>query len=261
MSKKISFKLKSDKFDDLIGKIKDISNINEVVKLKINKDNILMYSMRANDTAVLALKSYYVPTTDYFEDFNEDEMYNFIIVNAPKFIKGLLFFDGKTQIKLDVTTKPHHEEENNVQVRSAQFTNGKLKILTVGGEDSKIRDIKADMLENRTDIENSEWKFQIGKQDFQDIRKLSSIDSEEKILTMNVEKGKVLAGEDSKWELFVGNANKEINYKIIFNKKYLSNINQELDIIDFYMFETFILVKDSNSNLMLSFEQTFDEND
>ena len=46
---------------------------------------------------------------------------------------------------------------------------------------------------------------------------------------------------------------------IVFNKKYLSNINQDLENIDFYMFETFILVKDETSNLMLSFEQTFDE--
>ncbi len=259
MSKKLSFKLNVDKFDDLIGKIKDVSNINEVVKLKINKDNILLYSMKANDTAVLALKSYYIPTSDYFEDFNEDEMYNFIIVNTPKFIKGLQFFDNKLPLKLDITYKPHHEEENVMHIRSAQFTNGKLKILAVGGEDSKIKDIKADMLENRTDIDNSVWRFQIIKQDFQNIKKLASIDTEEKILAFNVEKGKVFAGEDSKWELYVGDANKETTYKIIFNKKYLSNINQDLEIIDFYMFETFILVKDNNSNLMLSFEQSFDE--
>ena len=261
MSKKLSLKLNVDKFDDLIGKIKDVSNINEVVKLKINKDNILLYSMKANDTAVLALKSYYIPTSDYFEDFNEDEMYNFIIVNAPKFIKGLQFFDNKLPLKMDLISKPHHEEEDTMQIRSAQFTNGKLKILAVGGEDSKIRDIKADMLEHRTDIENSLWRFQIAKQDFQDIRKLSSIDTEEKILSFNVDKGKVLAGEDSKWELYVGDASKNISYKIIFNKKYLSNINQDLEIIDFYMFETFILAKDNNSNLMLSFEQSWDEND
>ena len=259
MSKKLSFKLNSNKFEDLISKIKDVSNINEVVKLKINKDNILLYSMKANDTAVLALKSYCVPTSDYIEDFNENEMYNFILVNAPKFIKGLHFFDDKSPIRLDVSVKPHHEDANTMHIRSAQFTNGKLKISAVGGEDSKIKDINAEMLESRTDIDISDWKFQIGKQDFQSIRKLSSIDSEEKILTFNVEKGKVLAGEDSKWELYVGNASKDKNYKIVFNKKYLTNINQELEIIDFYMFETFILVKDNNSNLLLSFEQTFDE--
>lgn len=261
MSKKLSLKLNSSKFEDFIGKIKDVSNINEVVKLKINKDNILLYSMKANDSAVLALKSYHVPTTDYIEDFDEDEMYNFIIINAPKFIKGLVFFDTKQPIKLDLTYKPHHEDENTMQVRTAQFTNGKLKIHAVGGEDSKIRDIKAEMLDARTDIDNSEWNFQVSKQDFQNIRKLSSIDSEEKILFFNVEKGKVLAGEDSKWELYVGDASKNIDYKIIFNKKYLSNINQELDVIDLYMFETFILIQDTNSKIMLSFEQTFDEND
>ncbi len=259
MSKKISFKIKSDKFEDLVNKIKNVSNINEVVKLKINKEKILLYSTKSNDAAILALKSYYLDTSEYIEDFKENEMYNFIIVNTPKFIKGLNFFDSSLPIKLNVTYKPLGDEENVMQIRSAQFTNGKLKIMTVGGEDSKIKDINFDLLDARTDIENSDWKFQMTKSDFQDIKKLSSIDSEEKILIINIDKGKVTAGEDSKWELCVGDASKEINYKVIYNKKYLSNINQELDVIDFYMFETFILIKDTNSNLMLSFEQTFED--
>ena len=115
------------------------------------------------------------------------------------------------------------------------------------------------MLESRTDISNSSWKFQVLNQDFTDVKKLSAIDSEEKILTINIEKGKVVAGELTKWELTLGETDKEINSKIVFNKKYLSNINQDLDIIDFYMFETFILIKDENSNLLLSFEQSFDD--
>jgi len=261
MSKKLSFKFKTENFSDLVSKLKDISNINEVTKLKINKKNILLYSMKSNDTAVLALKSYCVPTTDYIEDFEQDEMYDFIIVNTPKFIKGLNFFDEKMPIKLEVVYKPHHEEEGVMQIRSAQFTNGKLKIQTVGGEDSKIKNINAEMLDARTDIENSEWNFQVAKQDFQDVRKLCAIDSEEKILNINIEKGKVLAGEDYKWELHLGQASKDITYKIVFNKKYLTNINQDLEILDFYMFETFVLVKDINSNLMLSYEQSFDDQD
>ena len=258
MSKKISLKLRNDNFPDFVSKIKDISNINDVVKLKIDKDRILMYSMKANDSAVLALKSYCVPTSSYIEDFDEDNIYNFIIMNSPKFIKGLNFFDSKSPIKLDIIHRPS-EEEGNMQVRSAQFTNGKLKISTIGGEEDKIRDINSELLEERTDINNSAWNFRISKQDFSDVKKLSSIDSEDKILTINIEKGKVIAGETAKWELAVCDMEQDVNSKIVFNKKYLSNINQDLDNIDFYMFETFILVKDETSNLMLSFEQTFDE--
>ena len=38
--------------------------------------------------------------------------------------------------------------------------------------------------EERTDIDNSEWTFKVAKQDFINVKKLSSIDSEEKILTI-----------------------------------------------------------------------------
>ena len=55
MSKKLSLKLNKRYFPDFITKIQDLANINDVVKLKIENDKILMYSMKANDTAVLAL--------------------------------------------------------------------------------------------------------------------------------------------------------------------------------------------------------------
>ena len=44
----------------------------------------------------------------------------------------------------------------------------------------------------------------------------------------------------------------------MLNKKFLNCIN-EINDIEFSIFETFMLVKDNNSNLMLSFEQSFDD--
>ena len=261
MSKKLSINLNKRYFPDFIAKIQDLSNINEVVKLKIDSDKILLYSMKANDTAVLALKSYIIPTTNYLDNFSEEGIFDFIIVNAPKFIKGLKFFDIDTQVKMDIIFKPHHENEGVMQIRSAQFTNGKLKINSIGGEDSLIRDLNSDLIEARTDIDNSNYSFQISKRDFNDIKKLCAIDSEEKILSIDIEDGKVIASETSKWELQLGEIDSSINQKIVFNKKYLSNINDNNDLINFYMFETFILAKDEISNLMLSFEQTFEDDD
>jgi hypothetical protein len=261
MSKKLSINLNKRYFPDFITKIKDLSNINPVVKIKIDTDKILMYSMKANDTAVLALKSYILPLSNFFDNFSEEGIFDFIIVNAPKLIKSLKFFDMDTQVKMDIIYKPHHENEDVMQIRSAQFTNGKLKINSIGGEDSLIRDLNSDLIEARTDIDNSNYSFQISKRDFNDVKKLCAIDSEEKILSIDIEEGKVIASETSKWELQLGEIDSSINQKIVFNKKYLSNINDNPDIINFYMFETFILVKDEISNLMLSFEQTFDEDD
>lgn len=259
MSKKLSIKLNNKNFTDFIAKIQDLANINDVVKLKIENDKVLMYSMKANDTAVLALKSYVLPTSNYFDNFNQDSMFDFIIINAPKFIKSLKFFEADTQIKMDIIYKPHQENEGVMQVRSAQFNNGKLKISAIGGEEDKIRDLNAELLEERTDIDNSNFSFKISKGDFLDIKKLCAIDSEDKILSIDIEEGNIVASEMAKWELQLGKIEESVNSKIVFNKKYLSNINSDMEIIDFHMFETFILVKDNISNLMLSFEQTYED--
>ena len=49
---------------------------------------------------------------------------------------------------------------------------------------------------------------------------------------------------------------------LMLNKKFLSCINDEMEFVEFNIFEHFMLIKDGDiSNLMLSFEQTFDEDD
>jgi hypothetical protein len=261
MSKKLSINLNKSNFPDFISKIQDLSNINDVVKLKIESDKVLMYSMKANEAAVLALKSYILPSSNYFDNFEEEQTFDFIIVNAPRFIKSLKFFDIDKQIKMDIIYKNHHDNGDVMQIRSAQFSNGKLKISIVAGEDDKIRDLNTDLIETRTDIDNANFNFQISKQDFNDVKKLCAIDSEDKILNIEIEKGKITANEPAKWELQLGEIDDSIDSKIVFNKKYLSNINADPAFIDLYMFDTFILVKDDISNLMLSFEQTFDDDD
>jgi hypothetical protein len=66
--------------------------------------------------------------------------------------------------------------------------------------------------------------------------------------------------ETAKWELEIDTIDSR-STNLIFGKKYLSNVNADNDYINFSIFDTFILVKDENSNLMLSFEQNFENDD
>lgn len=260
MSLKLSLKLNKKNFTDLVSKIQDLSSIEDVVKLKINKDNILMYSLVANNATTLALKNYLVETTDYIENFQKDEMFDLVITSASKFVKNLKIFNPDSNIKLDIVYKATTDDENVMHIRSAQFSDGKVKISCIGGEEHKIRDINAHTLNNRLDVKNSRWNFKIKKEDFGDIKKLSQINNEEKILNINVNKERVTVSENSKWEIHIDT----ISYKdtnLIFGKKYLSNINADDEYINFNIFDTFILIKDNISNLMLSFEQNFNEDD
>ena len=72
-------------------------------------------------------------------------------------------------------------------------------------------------------------------------------------------KGIVKITETSAWELEIDEI-EDRNANFILNKKFLSCIN-ERDEITFHIFESFMLIKDEDSNLMLSFEQDWSEDD
>ena len=90
---------------------------------------------------------------------------------------------------------------------------------------------------------NCEWKFKVNNEDFNYIKKLSANHSEDKVFSINVIDGEVVLKQPNKWEIKVDDIQK-INKSISFGKKYLRNINIDDDHIQFYMFPTFILIKD-----------------
>ncbi len=254
---KLSLKIVNKNFPDLLNKLSDLSHIDDTIKIKIEKDNTLVYSMISNDISVLALKSYTLKTSNYFENFKSEDSFDFIITSSSKFVKNLKFFNTEKNIKLDLVYKQLPETNSVMHVRSAQFSNEKLRISCIGGEQFKIRDLNITTLSNRLNTKNSKWSFKISSEDFVDVKKLCSINNEDKTLYINVTNSKVTMSEPSKWELEIDSISYK-NEQLIFNKKYLSNINDNGNDIHFIIFESFILIKDEDSNLMLSFETDFD---
>lgn len=260
MAQKLSLKFNQSNFNDLITKLKDLTGIEDTIKMKFDKDDMLLYSVLSNEQQVAALKTYLVPTQDYLIGFNHDETFDFIITSASKFVKNIQFFNIESQIKFDLICKPLPEDDTTMHVRSALLSNGKLKISCIGGEEYKIREVSKKFIETRLNPKNSKWSFKVSNQDFSDVKKLSNINSEDRIININVQDGKVSFNETSKWELEVDSINSK-NQHLIFGKKYLSNINCDESHIQFNIFETFIHVRDKESNLMLSFEQDFTSED
>jgi len=122
-----------------------------------------------------------------------------------------------------------------------------------------MRDINKDILKKRLDIKNRKWYFQLTKEQFKDIKQLSSINSDN-IIHFDVNQGKVVVSEDSAWELEIDEIEK-MSENFIFNKRFLTCIPMDKEHIEFSMFDSFILVKDNNSTLMLSYEQNFNDDD
>lgn len=258
MADKVKFKINSDKFVEFISKLDDLTKIEDTIKLKIDNDNILMYSMMSSGQTMLAFKNYLVNTRDYLE-YGDDMEYSIdiIIANAKKFVKNLNFIKDSEKITFEISYKESPDDETIMNGRSLQVVGGKLKVNWIAGEHYEMRDINKGALAQRLNLKNRKWYFNIDKSEFSDVKKLSSINSE-RIINISVLSGKVVLSERAAWELEIGSIDDDRNASLMLNKKFLACIN-EMDNIEFSIFETFMLVKDDYSNLMLSFEQDFSD--
>lgn len=258
MANKIKFKINNDSFSNFIEKLDDLTKIDDTIKMKIDSENILVYSMMNSGQTMLAFKNYLLNTKEYLDYGDELEFsYDIIIANAKKFVKNLNFINGAEKITFEITYKESQDDDSVMDARSIQVVGGKLKVNWIAGEHYEMRDINKGALKQRLDLKFRKWFFNITKSEFSDVKKLSSINSD-RIINISVVSGKVILSEKAAWELELESFDDDRNASLMLNKKFLSCIN-EMDNIEFSIFENFMLIKDVNSNLMLSFEQDFSD--
>lgn len=256
MANKIKLKIKPDKFGDFINKLVDLCKINDSIKLKIDNENILMYSMLGGKV-MLAFKSYLINTKEYLDIDDLEYSIDMIIPNSKTFVKNLNFIKDSDKVTFEILYKESQDDDTVMNARSFVISGGKLKVKWLGGEHYEMRDLNKNTLKKSLDLKNKKWSFSIEKSDFSDIKKLSGINSE-RIINIGVDKGVVNISERAAWELEVCKLDEDRTTNLILNKKFLNCINDN-DVIEFSIFENFMLVKDDISDLMLSFEQDFDD--
>ena len=262
VSNKLTFTINPNTSNDFVSKVDDLCRISDTIKIKIDSESILMYSMMGSENMILAFKNYDLKTEEYF-NIKEDLEYtlNIIITSAKKFVKNLAFIKQSEKIVVEVTHK-FDDDDTTSDARLVQIKNGKFKLQIQTGENTEIRDLNKTSLGQRMNLKNKKWSFNVSNSDFSDVRKLSSINSDDsrRILHLNVDDNKVKLSELSLWELEVDEVS-VTNKHLMFNKSFLGCINDGGKSVEFHVFETFILIKDDISNLMISFEQSFEDND
>ncbi len=254
---KQKLRINTDNFDSFISYLSIVSSIDDTIKIKIDSGNILVYSMINSGNTILAFKSFLLDTSKYFLNDIDYKM-DIIIPNCKKFVKNLAFL--RELDKIDFELNCREDDDGVLLVRSFKISSGRFKVTWLGGDPSSIRDISNDNLSRLLDIENRKWSFNVANNDFLDIKKLSSINSE-RIINMDVNSGVVVFSEKAAWELEIDKVEDSRNSNLIFNKRFLNCINDKMGNIEFNIFENFMLIKDDESNLMLSFEQSFDEDE
>jgi hypothetical protein len=257
MANKIKFQVNKDNFSNLIDKLDDLCKIDETIKMKIDNENILIYSMLGGNV-MLAFKNYLLKTQDYLSSQSDlDFSLDIIIANGKKFVKNLNFIKDSEKVTMELSYKQSQDDDDIMVARSIQLVGGKLKVNWLAAENYEMRDINKNVLKQRLDLKNRKWCFTINNKDFSDIKKLSSINSN-KIINISVQEGLVILSETAAWEMEIAQIETR-NASLILNKRFLSCINDTKDHVELSMFDSFILVKDDETNLMLSYEQDFSD--
>jgi hypothetical protein len=226
--------------------------------MKIDKENTLLYSMLVSGQTILAFKSYLINTNDFIDYDNFEHSIDIIIPNAKKFVKNLNFLKNCDKINIEFTYKESPDDDTLMISRSVHIKGDRLKINWISGEHYDVRDINKNTLKQRLDLKNKKWSFEINISDFLDIKKLSNI-NKDKVIMININSGDVIFSEKASWELKVDSLHDDKNANLMLNKRFLNCINDDVDKIEFNIFESFMLIKDNESNLMLSFEQDFED--
>jgi hypothetical protein len=256
MANKIKFQIKPDKISQFIETLEELTRIEDTIKLKIDSDNILMYSILGGNV-MLAFKNYLINTSDYFVGNEFDFTLDVIIANAKKFVKNLNFLMSSDKVTIEFSYKESPDDDEIMHARSIQVVGGKLKVNWLAGEHYQLRDINKVALKNNLNIKNRKWSFKISQSDFSDVKKLSNINSD-RIINITIDSGKVLFSEKAAWELEIDSIEDDRNSNLMLNKKFLSCIRDDKDV-EFSIFDNFMLIQETNSNLMLSFEQDFSD--
>jgi hypothetical protein len=256
MANKLKFTFKSEKISEFIERLEDLTKIEDTIKLKIDSDNILMYSILGGNV-MLAFKNFLLNTEDFFKFDEFDFTIDVIIANAKKFVKNLNFLTSSEKVTIEFSYKESNDDDGIMNARSIQVVGGKLKVNWLAGEHYELRDINKTTLKSNLDIKKRRWSFKISQGDFSDVKKLSNINSD-RIININIDNGRVIFSEKAAWELEIDSIDDDRKSNLMLNKRFLTCITDSKDI-EFSIFDNFMLIQDENSNLMLSFEQDFSD--
>jgi len=257
----VSFYCKNDKLNLFIDKIKDLTKISNDVIIKINKDDVLMYSYVniTNTTAIVAFKYYKYKTNEMFTVDGDmmDLTLTINMVNAKKSAMGLSNLSDSKEVKIKMVYNP-----NDYNFVRAFYIEDKLKVRLDCGISTisfiKHFDYSIEKIEKYLNIKNPIFTFKLNKVDFTKIKKLAGLekDVDEKFQPLYVEivDGRIYLKEKN-WDFPIGETMLDDD-SFATPKKFFSCINYTKDETEmiFYVKDNYMFISGNETNLIVSTE-------
>jgi hypothetical protein len=257
MSVSHKFSMSITQLTFLLDKIHDLITIDDEILLKVDSKNLLLYVIVGEKMNVNAFKSFIFKTEEIFT-FEEDltnEM-RFIITNGGKFESSLRnYIDFKEDLECEFFMSDDTYSDN-LKLRNGKTPkDSKYNLSITGGHPLGLNtNIDVEKIKKTMNKDNIDFKFILDKNTYSKIKKSASIDNENDILTLNISDKSLSIGEGW-WDTKVCDIEHE-DLSITFPKKYFKSINFTENDINIYVFDTFLLVDNQNTNLLIALELT-----
>jgi len=183
--KKFAFTLNLEYLNDFINILKDLSRIDQTVKMKLDSDEILFYSRKGVGLNIHAFKSYIIPTEKLFITTEDIPNLDFIIINCKKFISNLSIYLTKDKVKGTL-----QYNEGNINAHIMSLNDGRLKLKFITGDYRDIKDISKYDIRTKMDPELANTKFTLTFDQLTEIQKLSKLNNSE-ITTIKIKDTKL----------------------------------------------------------------------
>jgi hypothetical protein len=244
-----TFEFNRDHLTEIITALKDLTRIDQMIKMKLDDEHVLFYSKAGKDNNIHALKSFLYPVENFITA-DETITIDFIILNGTNFVKNLELLLSKP----DTTIKGKFAYKDKDKIASMLYiADNKLKFNFVTGDYRQIKDISKLDIENKMNPDLANFDFSLTGEQFTEIKKLTALNKSETV-SMRVKKGK-LEFFDTRWSNHVFDLPTVDDETWSFANKYLKSITPSDEIV-IHMFDQFLLFKEDNIALMIGLELT-----
>lgn len=259
VTKELSFKISSENLTKIVNILKDLSSIDEKALIRFSKKHLLIYTLVGEGNGVNAFKSFIFDIDKILEIDEFEDTIDFIAKDIKTIYRNL-------QIMLDLDTmvsgKVYYDEISDKFYSDRLFfkTDSKLKLNFYGGDPMVFNtNISVDKIKKLSDIENSQFNFDLSNTDYINIKKLATTGKDVDVFYLNTfeKNGKyfISIGESS-WDLTLSEIDFDKPRTISFPKKYFKSITMTDESSKIYVFDRFLMVKTDSSDLLISTEIT-----
>ena len=252
-SNSINFVFSKQQFQSFLNKIKELTKIDTKIYLKLNKENIILYSTVGSGKQIYVFQNYIFKTSDILtlKDELPDEII-FIIKDNKKVHRNLThYLDDDFDIKCEMEYSTVNDKLYSDIIR---FDNSILSLSISGGDPfgpGTNSAITIEQIKKYLDTKHALFDFDLNKEMFTRIKKMTTVEIEHDVLSITVKSNKLTIGEN-KWLIRLCDINQE-DSKFTFPKKYFNTLNVDTNI-KIFVFETYLLFKNSETDLLVSLE-------